>query len=227
MFEYADVPFGITDELAFVEQTVFFDRVGEPDGVTGSDVVFRDSRLKHHVMQFSDFFDRIDLFGTNFGTLHTFDTVPDSLGFFVDDVQTLYRSIVADIGTETVCGGKCRRPDVLFVDLERWARIVARAALDAVIGFEKLFGIVGADKVFGDRMLVDFSFEIRFDLGVFVPEIFFVDDEIFECPFRTERLDDEFEVELPGGRRRYAIVDIRYGSPATGDGAGARTPGRS
>jgi transcription elongation factor GreB len=29
-----------------------------------------------------------------------------------------------------------------------------------------------------------------------------------------KRLDDEFEVDLPGGRRRYAIVDVRYGARA-------------
>jgi transcription elongation factor GreB len=29
------------------------------------------------------------------------------------------------------------------------------------------------------------------------------------------RLDDEIEIELPGGRRRLAIVDVRYDSPPT------------
>jgi transcription elongation factor GreB len=35
-------------------------------------------------------------------------------------------------------------------------------------------------------------------------------------------LDEEFAVELPGGPRRFTIVEIRYEEPARGDPADAR-----
>jgi transcription elongation factor GreB len=39
-----------------------------------------------------------------------------------------------------------------------------------------------------------------------------------------KRLDDEFEVDLPGGRRRYAVVDVRYGCRPGAAGSDPRTP---